>query len=347
MARILYGVCGEGMGHAIRSAVVGRHLAERGHQLLFASSGSSGKYLQKHFRVIPIPGLTIAKRGNAIAPIETALQNVVNQAIGLFTGLPSVVAGASFRPDIVLSDFDPWSARVAHGLGVPLLAVDSIHFLSRCHHPREFLSDEAFLTQTVVRSMVPFAKHYFVTPLAFSYAPLASKNTTLHFPILRSDVLQAKTDRRESHLTVYLNDPAAAANEIDVLANSGIPSHVWTTRCTKSHVRGSVTELPFDSARFIRDLSTCRAAVGSAGALMGEAAYLGRPMLALPMGRHWEQHLNASYFERSGYGEAHAKLTPDKLDLFLSRGRIYESELRGLRHDGNRELLSAIDERLS
>ena len=44
--KILYGVCGEGMGHATRAAVVIEHLRARGHQVLVVASGQALRVLR-------------------------------------------------------------------------------------------------------------------------------------------------------------------------------------------------------------------------------------------------------------------------------------------------------------
>ncbi|MGE3668821.1 MAG: glycosyltransferase family protein, partial [Polyangiaceae bacterium] len=43
--RILYGVVGEGMGHATRSRVILEHLVRRGHQIKVVVSGRAHRFL--------------------------------------------------------------------------------------------------------------------------------------------------------------------------------------------------------------------------------------------------------------------------------------------------------------
>ena len=45
--KILYGVNGEGLGHATRSRVVARHLIEQGHEVKIAASGRAFPYLSQ------------------------------------------------------------------------------------------------------------------------------------------------------------------------------------------------------------------------------------------------------------------------------------------------------------
>jgi hypothetical protein len=47
--RILYGVVGEGMGHAMRSRVVLEHLVAAGHEVEIMASGRAAEFLGKRF----------------------------------------------------------------------------------------------------------------------------------------------------------------------------------------------------------------------------------------------------------------------------------------------------------
>ncbi|HTN84050.1 MAG TPA: glycosyltransferase family protein, partial [Sorangium sp.] len=47
--KILYGVVGEGMGHAMRSRVVIEHLLAQGHELEIMASGRATDFLSKRF----------------------------------------------------------------------------------------------------------------------------------------------------------------------------------------------------------------------------------------------------------------------------------------------------------
>jgi uncharacterized protein (TIGR00661 family) len=47
--KVLYGVVGEGMGHAMRSRVVLEHLVEQGHEVEIMASGRAVDFLAKRF----------------------------------------------------------------------------------------------------------------------------------------------------------------------------------------------------------------------------------------------------------------------------------------------------------
>jgi uncharacterized protein (TIGR00661 family) len=59
--KILYGVTGEGLGHAMRSRVIATHLREAGHRVKLVASRRACSYLRDHFDdVDEIPGFTLA-----------------------------------------------------------------------------------------------------------------------------------------------------------------------------------------------------------------------------------------------------------------------------------------------
>src|SRR5438874_12370726 len=102
-------------------------------------------------------------------------------------------------------------------------------------------------------------------------------------------------------------------------------------------VEGRLRYRPFSEAGFIDDLRTARGVIASAGfTLMGEAVYLRRPMLAVPLAGQFEQVLNARYLEREGYGLCADELTDARLGQFLERIPDCERKLASYTQDGNR-----------
>jgi UDP-N-acetylglucosamine:LPS N-acetylglucosamine transferase len=113
-------------------------------------------------------------------------------------------------------------------------------------------------------------------------------------------------------------------------------------------VEGNLRYRPFSEAGFIEDLRSARGVIASAGfTLMGEAVYLRRPMLAVPLAGQIEQVLNARYLEREGYGLAAEEITAARLGEFLDRLPDIEGRLAGYSQDGNRDLLGALEAKLA
>jgi uncharacterized protein (TIGR00661 family) len=347
--KILYGVCGDGMGHATRAAVVARHLEDKGHKVRLASSGRALRYLEQKFpnRTMPIIGLSAIVKHNGVAPVSTFFHNLFRQVA--LAGINHMAFGEvaiSFRPDMVLSDFDPWSARCARVLSRPLIALDNIHFITRCAHPTWVVNGDrnaADLTSSVVSAMVPDANQYLV--LSFVDVPISQPRTSLHMPVLRDEILDArKTTKVGEHVVMYFNHKACAEPIMDVLKQLSTPFRVYGQDNTTFETKNNVMLCPFDESSFIEDMKTAKAVVGGAGfTLTSEAIALKKPMLAVPFGGHFEQILNANYVDELRYGERADRLTAEVLERFLARAPTYQKELDTFEHPGNADLFAALD----
>lgn len=346
--RLLYGVCGEGMGHAIRSSVVAEHLMTCGHHVHFVSSpGRAYDYLAKRWpgRMTKTLGLNMAMEHNRVLPVATLATNLFRQLAGAVTHIAAAIDVP--KVDAVVSDFDAWTANYAGFARLPLVALDNVHFLSRCSHPSDVIASDrtaAALMYPIVRNTVVGAGRYLVT--TFIGAPVSQPNTTLHLPVIRPAVLAApRTDG--DHVVAYFNDKADHGSIMRAL--QGVPArfHLYGTGVGAEESRGNVTLKP-SSDGVIADMASSRAVIGGAGfTLMTEAIYLGKPMFAVPFEGQFEQILNANYLQRAGFGERARELSPASVAGFLSRADAYRHTLSGVRHDGNQELFASLERALS
>jgi uncharacterized protein (TIGR00661 family) len=109
-------------------------------------------------------------------------------------------------------------------------------------------------------------------------------------------------------------------------------------------VDGNLRYRPFSETGFIDDLRTAAAVIASAGfTLMGEAVYLGKPMLAVPVRKQIEQVLNARYLETESYGLAADELDAERLGQFLERLPDFTTDLATYTQDGNTHLFAALE----
>src|SRR5580765_8498651 len=87
--KILYGVVGEGMGHAMRSRVVLEHLVAQGHEVAIMASGRAVEFLSKRFAdVNRIHGLHMIYEENRVRLGKTLWSNALTGA----TGIPKNIA---------------------------------------------------------------------------------------------------------------------------------------------------------------------------------------------------------------------------------------------------------------
>lgn len=349
--RILYGVVGEGMGHATRSKVVIEHLVSQGHQVEIVTSGRARDFLAKRFEgVNQIHGLHFVTEDNRVRMGKTLWSN----ALAGVAGVPKNIAAyfeliENFAPEVVISDFESWTYLYAKVHRLPVISVDNMQVINRCSHPNGILDGHqaAFeLARSFVKSKLPFCDQYLLT--TFFRPPLRKERTSLHPPILRPEILGAPTSRGD-HLLVY---QTAQGNDTlaKTLQRSGYECRVYGMHrdLTTELVQGNLRHQPFSEAGFIADLASAKAVVAGGGfTVMGEAVYLRKPMLAVPLAKQFEQLLNARYLEQCGYGRAAENLDDSAaLEAFLAELSRYEDALQGYAQDGNKDLLGALDEAL-
>ena len=170
--KILYGVVGEGMGHAMRSRVVLEHLVAAGHEIEVMVSGRAKDFLEKRFGGPPssrngrssavhgIHGFHLIYDENRVRLGKTLWSNVLTGA----KGLPENIAAyfnliRDFRPNVVISDFESWTYLYGQMHRLPILSIDNMQIINRCTHPPEILEgyeSEFRLTKdfSCLRSMI-------------------------------------------------------------------------------------------------------------------------------------------------------------------------------------------------
>jgi uncharacterized protein (TIGR00661 family) len=346
--KILYGVVGEGMGHATRSRVILAHLVKSGHQIEVMASGRACDFLSKHFKSVHrISGLHMIYEENRMRLGKTILSNAKETVQGLPKNIAAYFDSIDrFEPEVVISDFESWVYTYAKLHRLPILSIDNMQIIHRCSHASEIVKGEQAsfqLTKAFVKGKLPGCDDYFIT--SFFRPEIRKQPTTLFPPILREQILHAKREDGE-HLLVYQTGEGYDALT-QVLQDTGLPCRVYGMRrdLKESVTEGNLTYMPFSEDGFIQDLATCKAVIAGGGfTLMGEAVYLHKPMLSVPLAKQFEQVMNARYLEAEGYGMSAADLaSPGVVAEFLSHLPRYRDALKSYSQDGNHDILSAVD----
>ena len=347
--RILYGVVGEGMGHATRSAVVVHHLISDGHEVEVMASQRAVGFLQSRFpEVHRIHGLHLIAEENRVRRGKTFWSNIVAGTAAVPKNLAAYFDLIDdFSPDVVISDFESWTYWYAKTHGLPVISIDNMQVINRCEHAPEILEGQRTnfeIARAFVKSKLPFCDHYFVT--TFFAATLRKDDTTIVPPILRRSILDAKASRGD-HLLVY--QTAEGHDSLQAtLAALGVECRVYGMRrdLKEEVVEGNLRYRPFDEVGFVADLASAKAVIAGGGfSLMSEAVYLHKPMLSVPMGNQFEQVLNGRYLEAEAFGLSRPSLEdPAVVHAFLAELPRFEQALAGYRQDGNDVLFAALEE---
>jgi uncharacterized protein (TIGR00661 family) len=297
--------------------------------------------LKDDFEVTEIDGLRLTYVQNRVRYGKTVLRNLLHvpQAARSVRALERKASG--WNLDLVITDFEPISCHVGHEFGLPVIAIDNQHLLTDTEiaYPREYRK-EAAATKLVTRMMTPHADAYLVISFFMPKIKPTRKKTFLFPPILRAEILRAKP-AEGNFVLVYVT--SAAEELATVLKNV---RHRFI--CYGFNREGRDGNLEFRKPSldgFMHDLCNCRAIVANAGfSLISEALYLGKPYLAWPVKRQFEQVFNAFYIGETGYGAYWEDLNKERVESFLFNLDEYRKKLTGYLRADNSAILSKFDE---
>ena len=349
LMKILYGVPGEGLGHATRSKVVVGHLLAQGHEVRVVSSSRAYTMLAAAFgpqRVLEIRGFHLAYNGLAVSKLRTvvlALRTAPEDLRVNFARYRDLLGG--FEPDVVISDFESFSYLFAKLHRLPVVSIDNMQIISRARLDVAIADDERGnyqVAKAIVRAKLPRSRHYFIT--TFFPLPLKKKRTTLVPPIIRPEILAAAPSTGQ-HVLVY-QSATTQQNLVPLLQQ--LPDQEFRVYgFNKQESHGNVQLCAFSEAGFIADLASARAIVTNGGfSLISEAVYLHKPICAIPIPAQFEQWLNAAEVQQMGFGRHFEIITADNLRAFLAGLPGYEAVLAGYQQQGNEVLFAQLDEQL-
>jgi len=343
--RIIYGVNGEGMGHATRSELVISEL-RKSHEVRIMASGAAYKFLSQIFgeeNVHEVFGPSFAMKQGEIQrwlSFTGTLSAARRQLPGNIRDWLTMIE--EWKPDVAVTDFEPLTGFYARLSRTPLVCVDNIHMIDRCHHDRQITLaaiPDFELAKSVTRAMVPHAGDYVIP--TFFYPDVIKGRTTLVPSILRQAILDAEPTRGD-HLVCY---SGGGDDLIDALREAPLPVHLYGMRDGDEvgTTDGAIEYKPRSIDGFLEDLVTSRGVITGGGfSLLSEAVYLGKPTLAMPLKGQFEQLMNARYLERLGYGTCALEMNREALDRFLDGLDGFHEKLSGYSQDGNRVALDVI-----
>ena len=348
MSRIVYGVAGEGSGHTSRAREMLRHLLQQGHAVRVVAYDRSYAALRDEFDCLEIEGLHIVSRDNRVRPLETLTHNLRRARSAMGRNRALVQLFDAFKPEVVITDFEPATAWLAHWRGIPLISLDNQHRLRymKFEVPPALWFDR-WLTRVIIALMIPRPTIALATSLVLGES--TNERTRIFPPIVRQEVLDLQPLEKDFHL-VYVTSAFASL----IAALKAFPDRTF-------HVFGHHPESQdqnihyrsFSGEAFLNDLAACRSVIATAGfTLMSESMCLGKPYLALPMTGQFEQQVNALFLERSGCGLNARRAGVEMLQQFFAQHDTFRHALTdynatlqasGFAHYGGPALKAMLD----
>ncbi|MGB9980058.1 MJ1255/VC2487 family glycosyltransferase [Methanobacterium sp.] len=339
--RILYSVCGEGMGHAIRSSVIINHLLEENEVIIFASDRAYDYLSQKFDNVYYIEGFNTVYVENSAKYRSTFIAGMRDLPKSLRNNMKILYSIArAFKPNIIISDFEAYSNLLSKILGIPLISVDNIHIITQTNLelPEKYYA-ERLAAKGVIASFISRPKRYLIS--TFFYPPVKNKNkVSLHPPVLRKRILNLKPYNGD-HILVYQTSDSNSGL-IDTLKSFDEKFVIYGFKMEKED--GNLIFREFNEKEFFKDFESCKAVIANGGfTLMSEAIYLGKPLFAIPVKKQFEQTVNSIYLQKLGYGEFQDELTRENFESFLSNIESYKKALSSFKHDKNQQIFKTLD----
>lgn len=320
MAKIVYAVAGEGFGHASRAHFVGQRFLDAGHDVLFAASLRALQYLRPYYgeRVKEIFGLSYNYSKGYVDPLATVWKNLKQFPQGHRVNRKFFHEVCEpFRPDLVVTDFEPFSAHWAWRHHVPFLSIDNEHLLNlgRLDHELKDIWGR-FSATVVVRCHYVGARAYVI--ISFFRVPLRSPAAVLAPPIVRPAITRLQPSDG-GPIVVYATTGTHEEHWRNVLGRFA-PQKFYIYGFNKNAEWNNCTFKEASTEGFATDLAAARGVIASAGlSLISECLYLKKKMLLLPLAGQYEQLINARYVEKLGLGVWSKQVEEPVVARFLDR----------------------------
>lgn len=299
--KILYGVQGTGNGHITRARALNQYFREYGLDVDFLFSGRErSRYfdMQEFGDWRCCQGLTFAYRAGGIKILKTLTNNNFRQ-------LHSDIHSLDLNDyDLVLTDFEPISARAAKNQSVPCIGVG---------HQYAFLHDvptagDSLISRNILRHFAPAQYHLGLHWHHF--------NTPILPPI--AEVSSERDSTEAEKIVVYLGfeDPEDVIQYLEPFKD-----HLFVVYGPYPHYQslGHIQLKPLSREGFCRDLATCNGVISNAGfELASETIQLGKKLLVKPLQGQMEQLSNAKALVDLGLGMSMSSLDSQQLQRWLS-----------------------------
>ena len=342
---IFYCICGEGMGHAIRSSVIIDRIKDK-YDIHIFSSDRAYKYLSSKFdNVYEIGGFNTVYINNKVSNMQTLANAIKRNPTNMKIGYENLYKKArELRPDAIVTDFEIYATSVSKLLNIPLISLDNIHMITqtKIHYPFN-KRVEMLKAKGVIKAYVVKPKVYILT--SFFYPRVKTKHNAIIYPPVIREAIQELEPSKDDHVIVYQTsrESVRLVQKLKALKNEKFIVYGFNI----NKVDGNLTYKEFNEDEFYEDLSSAKAVICNGGfTFISEAIYLKKPIYSVPAAGNFEQILNGYYVQRLGYGEYHERMSPKKVNSFLSKIPKYEEKLKKVKKTNNDGIIRELTYRI-
>jgi uncharacterized protein (TIGR00661 family) len=351
MAKILYSLAGEGWGHSSRSKVVLEYLLRtKNHDVKIVTSGKGYEYLRDEFSVQQIMGFQFAYKGGEVDVANTLKENakrLFKEGSETIKYLVKLID--EFKPDIAISDWEPFLTAVSAAKDLPLIGVGHVNIIGNCKldYPKSW-ERERLLALAVYKMMTVSVEYYLIPSFYFPEIRDELKaNTMLVGPVLRNEVV-SKIPRDGEHVLVYVTTQETKDVLLPLLEKLGENFIAYGFEQGNS-VYNNITFKEPSTEGFLEDLASSSVVITNTGFnVISESLYFGKPVYTIPIHNQFEQMVNGYYLEKLGYGLYDLSPSVERIQSFLDGSSQYKSNItRDKSHfSGNKDFFRLLDSKI-
>lgn len=343
--RILYGVCGEGLGHAIRTKILIDHLKKR-HDIVIAAGGKAYKFLSKHFDMvekIEWPGAVY--KNNTFKIFRTGLKILLST----LTRTPSSYLKVKriimqFKPDVVITDAEPICCYAAMFNRIKCISIDNPHsVLFKSDIKIDYDEYIGYIAlKLILKISIPKVEKYIV----YDFFDEKNEKPSCVFvkPLIQDKILEQKPFYGD-HVFIYQTSKSNI-KLLKVLKTLNEKFIVYGF--DKNIIDGNIIFKRFNEDEFYNDIANAKAVITNGGfTLISEALYLRKPIFSIPIKNQFEQVLNAKMVEKLGVGVYCKEVNVESLNSFLNNLERYRRNLWKYYPGDQREILNLIESEIT
>jgi uncharacterized protein (TIGR00661 family) len=353
MAKIYFGLAGEGRGHATRAMTIINELKDE-HKIVVYAPADAHDLLHPIFKKTSVKirkhrGLHLhyTKRNNLNWP--KTLWNAFRYTLRFPRLKKSMFKKLSkAKPDLVITDFDPAIARAAQEAGIRYISIDHQHFLT-CYDLTSLPLDLQYRAKVMAGGVnLYYTGQYETVVSAFFFPPIKPhlKNVSQIGVLLRKEVLELEPTNRD-HIVAYLRK-FTYKNVFEALEE--LDEQIFLYGLGEKDRRGNITFCKTDANNFIAHVASAKCLISTAGnQVVGEALYLGKPVFAMPEKNNYEQEINGHFLQQSNSGISVTmdKVTGEDIRDFLNKLDYYRNNIDREKLSGNKDAIAIINKHLA
>jgi len=343
MAKILYGICGEGLGHASRSRILINHLKKK-HDICIVCGGKAYPYMKNFFKNVNyVESPHFVYKGNEIRLFFTIFRLIfitILKTPYYYIKIRKIIK--KFNPNILITDAEPISFYASYTKNIKRISIDNPQAI--LHQNYKINSGEyfswLFLYITLKISFINSDKY-----IIYDFTDKKTDNSKVLYlkPLIQEGILKQKP-KIGNHIFVY---QTSISTKFITKILKKIDEKFIIYGYNKDFVDGNLVYKQFNEDEFYHDISSAKAVLTNGGfTVISEALYLKKPIFSVPINNQFEQVINGQFVEQLGVGVTHTNLNEENLKDFLDNLESYKENLKSYDPGCQNQILNRIEDEI-